>query len=282
MVNALGPPLDKLKLLRAFRVFRLFKRIESLNKIIVALLRSVPGVANAFLVMFIFFCIYAILAVELFRDFGHQGFYNTYEGNLTFEIDASTTRGLNVGLEYYGTFMRSLYTLFQVMTGESWSEAVARPLLFGFSDNMGLSAIVVGIYFVSFIILMQLVLINVVVAVLLDNFTDTPGDDADTPDSPKEIESEVENVSSTADSSPNISPTSKGRASPAFLQEAPEKAIRNSSSLPPPSNEAFNDSVAAQMSALLSKMDSLASAVTDCKQEIAAMRLEAASGKQSV
>merc|ERR1719310_2287090 len=79
MVNALGPPLDKLKLLRAFRVFRLFKRIESLNKIIVALLNSIPGVINAFVVMFIFFCIYAILAVEFFRDFGKDGEYVTWD-----------------------------------------------------------------------------------------------------------------------------------------------------------------------------------------------------------
>ena len=33
------------------------------------------------------------------------------------------------GQEYWGNFMKSLYTLFQVLTGESWSEAVARPLL---------------------------------------------------------------------------------------------------------------------------------------------------------
>ena len=46
--------------------------LQSLNQIIVALIRAIPGVFNAFVVMFIFFCIYAILAVELFRDFGNQ------------------------------------------------------------------------------------------------------------------------------------------------------------------------------------------------------------------
>jgi len=173
MVNALGPPLDQLKLLRAFRVFRLFKRVESLNKIIVALIKSIPGVANAFLVMFIFFCIYAILAVELFRGFGEGGYYTTWdEFGRNISVDAETARGLNVGLEYYGTFMRALFTLFQVMTGESWSEAVTRPLLFGFDTSMTTSAVVVGFYFVSFIILMQMVLINVVVAVLLDKFVE--------------------------------------------------------------------------------------------------------------
>ena len=53
MTGAIPPnnPLSNLKMLRAFRVFRLFKRIESLNKIVVALLRSLPGVFNAFVIM---------------------------------------------------------------------------------------------------------------------------------------------------------------------------------------------------------------------------------------
>jgi hypothetical protein len=166
MVNILGPPLDKLKLMRAFRVFRLFKRIESLNKIIVALLNSIPGVVNAFVVMLVFFCIYAILAVELFRGFGEGGVYHTFDSmtGINTTVHAVSGRGYTLGIEYYGTFMRALYTLFQVMTGESWSEAVARPLLFG------TNAVVVGFFFVSFIILTQIVLINVVVAVLLEKF----------------------------------------------------------------------------------------------------------------
>ena len=57
------------------------------------------------------------------------------------------------------------------MTGESWSEAIARPLLFGFDSN----AILVAGFYVSFILLTQLVLTNVVVAVLLDNFVTDPG-----------------------------------------------------------------------------------------------------------
>jgi len=71
--------------------------------------------------------------------------------------------------------MRALYTLFQVMTGESWSEAVVRPLVFGFHKN---DATIVGIFFVSFIILTQIVLINVVVAVLLENFVSSEPDEA--------------------------------------------------------------------------------------------------------
>ena len=81
-------------------------------------------------------------------------------------VSSESARGMYNGYEYYGTFARAMYTLFQVMTGESWSEAIARPLVFGLFDN----ALVVSLFYVSFIILTQLVLTNVVVAVLLDNF----------------------------------------------------------------------------------------------------------------
>ena len=130
--------LKKLKLLRAFRVFRLFKRIKSLNQIIVALVASIPGVLNAFVLMIIFFCIYAILAVELFNPFGEDGTYPVYWQancktqltedpggacalppagvNGTLVVSSMTARGYTNGYEYYGTFSRALFTLFQVLT----------------------------------------------------------------------------------------------------------------------------------------------------------------------
>eukprot|EP00322_Chrysochromulina_rotalis_P010563 CAMPEP_0115848002 /NCGR_PEP_ID=MMETSP0287-20121206/10686_1 /TAXON_ID=412157 /ORGANISM="Chrysochromulina rotalis, Strain UIO044" /LENGTH=472 /DNA_ID=CAMNT_0003301879 /DNA_START=83 /DNA_END=1501 /DNA_ORIENTATION=- len=166
--------MSKLKLLRAFRVFRLFKRVKSLNKIIVALIGAIPGVFNAFVILFIFFCIYAILAVELFRDFGSNGTYVTNDiDEVSHLVSSETARGYTNGIEYYGTYSRAMYTLFQVMTGESWSEAVVRPLLFGLYQD---STFTVGFFYVSFIILTQMVLTNVVVAVLLDEFVGGDGD----------------------------------------------------------------------------------------------------------
>lgn len=87
-----------------------------------------------------------------------------------------TARGFTFGHEYYGTFSRAMFTLFQVMTGESWSEAIARPLIFGYSQT---DAIVSGIFFVSFIIIAQFVLVNVVVAVLLDKFVTEEPEESD-------------------------------------------------------------------------------------------------------
>jgi hypothetical protein len=194
-------PGNLLRLLRAFRVFRLFKRIKSLNKIIVSLGKAIPGVANAFLIMVIFMCIFAILGVEFFSQFGPDGTMTTYQDhgqrgidwtNLTglpiengdcdemngtiagggcVVVPLVTARGYTYGEEYYGTFFRALYTLFQVMTGESWSEAVARPTLFGYV-NPQIGAVLTGLFYVSFIIITQIIMINVVVAVLLEKMVE--------------------------------------------------------------------------------------------------------------
>ena len=153
-----------LRMLRAFRILRLFRRIESLNKIIVSLGKAIPGLANAGLVMTLVMCIYAILGVDLFGKHGLGGFYKNSNGDL---VELQTLRGMTYGEEYYGTFFRSLYTLFQVLTGESWSEMIARPLVFGYGMEWA-----GALFYVSFILICGIVLINVVVAVLLDKMMD--------------------------------------------------------------------------------------------------------------
>jgi hypothetical protein len=174
------PPLNKLKLLRAFRIFRLFKRVESLNKIITALIGAIPGVMNAFVILFVVFCVYAILAVELFRDFGEGGTHpvmyagaNLSEVVFSFNVTSVTPRGYAYGFEYFGSFTRAMFTLFQVMRGDSWAEAVARPLVFGLYSN----SISTSIYFASFVLFTSIVLINLVVVVLLDKFAESKEDD---------------------------------------------------------------------------------------------------------
>jgi len=175
--------LSMLRMLRAFRVFRLFKRVKSLNKIIVSLGKAAPGVANSFLILLLVMCIYSILATELFRNVGLHGkfrFFPLPDAARTPEVidkEFFTPRHGEFGREYFGTFGRSLYTMFQVLTGESWSEAVARPLIDGTEYPMS-----VAIYFVTFNLLCGVVLINVVVAVLLEKMVEE--------DAPEDVEEE--------------------------------------------------------------------------------------------
>ena len=165
----LGPVFGQLRMIRAFRVFRLFKRIKSLNKIISSLGNALPGIMNAALVQFLVMCIYAILGVDLFMDVGPESAdYNRTGRHISERSDLLTERGLTYGDEYFGTFFKSLYTLFQVLTGDSWSSVVARPAVF--SSDYGWRA---SIFFVSFVVICGIVLVNVAVAVLLEKMVDT-------------------------------------------------------------------------------------------------------------
>jgi hypothetical protein len=161
----LPPAFSMLRMMRAFRVFRLFKRVRSLNKIIVAIVHAIPGVANAFLILAIVMSIYAILAVEFYLELGAD--CKQIGGDARW----LTPRGYCAGFEYFGTFSKSLYSFFQVLTGESWSEAVARPAIFFYYEDP-IRAIGGGLFFVSYVLITAFVLTNVVVAVLLDKMVD--------------------------------------------------------------------------------------------------------------
>jgi len=169
MMGLIGGNLTMLRTLRAFRVFRLFKRVKALNKILQALTRSVPGVSHAFSVVLLVMSIYAILGVELFREVGvnKDGTINMTYGNGQL-MDITTPRTMQYGDEYFGNFTRALYTLFQILLTDSWSEVLARPLIFGWHP------VGATVYIVSFMLINVIVLTNVVVAVLLEKVIEDP------------------------------------------------------------------------------------------------------------
>jgi len=138
-----GGPIKTLRLMRAFRVMRLFGRLQSLRQIIASLTASLIPVCNAFLIMLLVTSIYAILGVNFYSE---------------------------ASPHFFGTFSRALFTLFQVCTGDGWASDIARPI---FSVNAGEGQLdgASAAFFISFIVIVGWVLLQVVVAVLLDNFT---------------------------------------------------------------------------------------------------------------
>merc|ERR1712224_464734 len=144
-----------LRMMRAFRIFRLFNRVKSLKKIVHAIAMSIPGVINAFLILTIFMCIFSILAVELFRDVG-VGCLDPDYGRSGFDTPRHGGVYGCMGYEYFGNFVKSIYTFFQVLTGESWAEMVARPVIWYYEDN--LQSTISAIFFVVFFIITQIVL----------------------------------------------------------------------------------------------------------------------------
>ena len=129
-----------LKLMRTFRVFRLFKRVPSLKHLVGSIFKAVPAMANAFLLQAILTCIYAILCVR---------FFGVLEGG---EFN-----------EYFGDFFGSMFSLWQMMTGD-WS-TIVRAMFIPSGMPAG-----VALFFVSYQLLITFTMINVVVCVLVNEF----------------------------------------------------------------------------------------------------------------
>jgi len=182
-------PLSLIRNLRAFRVFRLFKRIKALNQILKALSRAVAGVSSAFVVITIVMSIYAILGVAFFMDIGSRGHivveYGDYHGWHVTSMDGMSDRNIPFGEEYFGNFPRAMFTAFQLLLGDSFSD-VGRIMIWG--DHGPQSTIPKSVapalgafYIVTFMIINAVILTNVVVAVLLEKVIE-PQEDEPTED----------------------------------------------------------------------------------------------------
>lgn len=134
-------------------MIRLFNRVKTLQKIVKATEQAIPGVAGAFFLLLLVIAIYSILAVDFFSD-------------------------LDLGEEEnrFATFNDSFFVLFQVMTGDGWSN-VARTIM----GKLGFKA---ELFFLSYVLLTSFLLVNITIAVLLENMFFAEGEqevlDADT------------------------------------------------------------------------------------------------------
>jgi len=121
------------RLVRILRVLRLISAVPQLRLIVATLVRSIPSMGHVILLMSIIFYIYAVTGYHLFA-----------------ETDA----------EHWGTLGAALLTLFQMVTLEGWVEVM----------DAALEAHPLGwIYFVSFILLGTFVVLNLFIAVVINN-----------------------------------------------------------------------------------------------------------------
>ena len=131
------PAAGPMRLLRCFRVFRLFKRVKALRQLIVALGSSIPPMLNAFALVCLIISIYSLMGTTFFSK---------------------------VMPDQFGDFFSTLFTMFQVMTADAWSN-IARDMFISTGNPPAVAA-----FCVSFQVISSLVLLNVVIAVLLDEF----------------------------------------------------------------------------------------------------------------
>jgi voltage-gated sodium channel len=125
-------PLEILRALRILRVLRLLSQVPRLKMIIESLMRALPGMGWTTALLMLVFYIFAVMGTMLF---GEQF------------------------PEYWGTLGRSFFALFQIMTLESWSSGIARPML----EEIPL----VWIYFVPFILISSFMVLNLFIAIIV-------------------------------------------------------------------------------------------------------------------
>ena len=132
---ALAPgagPWAVLRSLRVLRVLRLLTVVPSLRKVVAAFLHSIPGLTGVVAVMAIFFYTAGVLATRLFGE--------SYP-------------------EWFGSLGKSLYTLFQVMTLESWSMGIVRPVMESHPWAWA--------FFVPFIIVATFTILNLFIGIIV-------------------------------------------------------------------------------------------------------------------
>lgn len=125
--------LRALRTLRALRGLRLLSVMSQMREVMQALFSAIPGMSSIAAVMGLFFYIGAVLSTSLFGD--------------RFE-------------DWFGTLGSSMYTLFQVMTLESWSMGIVRPVMDVYPWAW--------LFFIPFIVLTSFAVLNLFIAVLVN------------------------------------------------------------------------------------------------------------------
>jgi voltage-gated sodium channel len=149
--------LSVLRALRVLRVLRLINKVRSMRTVVGALLSSLPGLGSVFSLILIIFYVSAVIATNMFSaDFP----------------------------ERFGSLSTSLYTLFQVMTLEGWSEEIARPVMEVFPSSW--------VFFIFFILSSTFIVVNLFVAVIVDSINSVRS--AETSDAGLVIEEEIRNL----------------------------------------------------------------------------------------
>ena len=128
--------LSVLRALRVLRVLRLINKVESMRKVVGGLLSCLPSLASVVSLILIIFYVSAVIATNLFG----QAFP-----------------------ELFGGMGNTAFTLFQVMTLESWSDGIARPVMEKFPYAW--------IFFILFILIATFVIVNLFIAVIVDSLT---------------------------------------------------------------------------------------------------------------
>jgi len=122
-----------LRVLRIFRLLRAISLIPSFRLVIESLLHSIPGITSIAGLMLVLYYIFAVIATTIFG----QAFP-----------------------DWFGTLGKSMYSLFQIMTLESWSMGISRPVMEVFPYAW--------LFFITFILVATFAMMNLFIAIIVD------------------------------------------------------------------------------------------------------------------
>jgi voltage-gated sodium channel len=137
---AIVPGAQSLSVLRALRILRVLRVVSaapSLRRVVEGFLTALPGMGSVLLLMSMIFYIGSVLATELFGD--------------AFD-------------EWFGTLGNSAYSLFQIMTLESWSMGIVRPVMVQYPHAWA--------FFVPFILVTTFAVVNLLVGLIVNSMQD--------------------------------------------------------------------------------------------------------------
>lgn len=129
-----GGGLSVLRALRILRVLRAISIVPSLRRVVEGLISALPGMASVFVLMSLIFYIGAVMATKMFGA---------------------------THAEWFGTIGRSAYSLFQIMTLESWSMGIVRPVMETYTYAWA--------FFVPFILITTFAVVNLIVGLVVNS-----------------------------------------------------------------------------------------------------------------
>src|SRR5690554_257669 len=122
-----------LRALRVLRVLRLISAVPSMRRVVAALLHALPGMGSVIALLSLIYYVFAVMATKLYGP--------------TFP-------------EWFGTIGASAYTLFQIMTFESWSMGIVRPVMEVYPTAW--------LFFVPFILTTSFTVLNLFIGIIVD------------------------------------------------------------------------------------------------------------------
>jgi voltage-gated sodium channel len=137
---SLAPIAEGLSVLRALRILRalrLVSLVPSMRLVVQALLGSIPAMSSVIGLSMLIFYVTAVMATKFFGE----------------RFD-----------EFFGTLGKSFYTLFQIMTLESWSAGIVRPVMEVYPYAWA--------FFVPFILIATFAVLNLFIAIVVNSMTE--------------------------------------------------------------------------------------------------------------